>query len=338
MSRSTVDRVLNQRPGVKPATVKAVNKAIEEIGFERNLSAANLARNRVYRFMFLLPKAPGDFLTELERQATDLARSVKSEGIEISTHRVLEPDQHRTVEYLARIRAEECDGVAIFAYEGPQVRDALVRLAERGVHVVRLISRQQDSKAIDFVGIDNVAAGQTAARLLGSLSGSASGNVVVVTDTMSSPDSASRRHGFDQVLQSRFPAMDALPTLETYGDPARTFDVLQKSFENFPQMAGIYVMNSEAGNALKSIDRLTPDKAVAIVAHERTSITLSQLTKDKISALIVQDPGHVVRSAARKLRAKCDKRGLLAAQDEIRIEILLKENLPNQHLARMQDA
>ncbi|MEM7715649.1 MAG: LacI family DNA-binding transcriptional regulator, partial [Cyanobacteria bacterium P01_A01_bin.68] len=37
-----VDRVLNGRPGVREATVEAVNAAIERLGYVRNQSAANL--------------------------------------------------------------------------------------------------------------------------------------------------------------------------------------------------------------------------------------------------------------------------------------------------------
>jgi len=46
-----------------------------------------------------------------------------------------------------------------------------------------------------------------------------------------------------------------------------------------------------------------------------------------IDAVIAQDPGHAVRSAIRIMRARSDAREPLAAQEKIRIEILLKENL-----------
>ena len=338
MSRSTVDRVLNGRPGVKKATVKAVNDAIKELGFERNLSAANLARRRVYRFAFLLPVQGGDFLIELQSQINDLAKALITEGIDIDVRRVLEADQHKTVEYLARLSHEQLDGIAILSLESPQVRDALTRLVERGVHVVRLIDGQTENEQVDFVGIDNEAAGQTAARLLGSFSERTEGHVAVVTDSMASPVSASRRHGFDSKLQEKFPLLSALPTFETFGDASRTCEILKKAFENFPDMAGVYIMNSEAATVLDALPAIATDGTISIVAHERTPTTLKHLAAEKISALIVQDPGHVVRSAARKLRAKCDNRTLLPAQDDIRIEILLKENLANQHLERIRDA
>ena len=52
VSRATVDRVLNGREGVKKKTVDRVNAAIEELGFVRNIQAANLARSQTYKFVF----------------------------------------------------------------------------------------------------------------------------------------------------------------------------------------------------------------------------------------------------------------------------------------------
>ena len=337
MSRSTVDRVLNGRPGVKEATVKAVNKAIEELGFERNIAAANLAKNRIYRFVFLLPRQPGEFLSELEAQVTLLAKGLAVENVAVSFQRVLETDPHKSVAILGKYSAKNVDGVAVLAPDSPQLRDGLARLADRGVHVVRIVSGRQDEGQSAFIGIDNRAAGRTAARLLGSFAPTSDGQVVVVTDAMTATENAERRLGFDQTLQARFPNLSALPTLETRGDKDRTREVLQTAFRNYDNVVGVYVMGSEAGFALSALDELGAFGKTSVIAHERTAISLNYLAQGKIDALIVQDPGHVVRSAVRVLRARVDNRPLLATQDAIRIEILLQENLANQHLARSDD-
>jgi LacI family transcriptional regulator len=51
------------------------------------------------------------------------------------------------------------------------------------------------------------------------------------------------------------------------------------------------------------------------------------LRDGSINAVIALDPGHAVRSAVRIMRARADARELLAEQERLRIEILLKENL-----------
>ncbi len=49
--------------------------------------------------------------------------------------------------------------------------------------------------------------------------------------------------------------------------------------------------------------------------------------KEKISAIIAQNPGHAVRSAVRIMLARADLRDPLASQEKIRTEVLFRENL-----------
>ncbi len=47
VSLATVDRVLNGRAGVRSVTRARVEAAIAELGFVRDMAAANLAKNRL---------------------------------------------------------------------------------------------------------------------------------------------------------------------------------------------------------------------------------------------------------------------------------------------------
>lgn len=54
--------------------------------------------------------------------------------------------------------------------------------------------------------------------------------------------------------------------------------------------------------------------------------TEAALISGELDAVIAQNPGHLVRSAIRILKARSDQKEPLASQETIRIEILLKEN------------
>ena len=58
-------------------------------------------------------------------------------------------------------------GVATIALDHPRVRAAIDDLAARGVAVVTLVSDVPSSRRLHYVGIDNPAAGRTAATLMG---------------------------------------------------------------------------------------------------------------------------------------------------------------------------
>ena len=327
VSLATVDRVLNGRSGVRKKTVDAVNDAITKIGFERNQLAATLARKRGYRFGFVLPKEGDEFLNEILGRVREINEASRAEMIEVKVIRVDEVDPHKTARSLTRLRQKDFDGVAIMAPETPQIRDAIHRMRERGIQTIPFISNQDGKETEGFVGIDNRSAGATAGRLMGRFTCGKPGAISVITDTMQSRDSLERRLGFDRIINRTFSNLVVLPSLETYGDPDRTTRIVKTVFETHPELGGVYVIGSEARATLAAIENFRHSKNLITIAHERTPATVAALKNGSIDAVVTQDPGHLVRSAVRILRAKCENRTTLASQEKIRIEILLAENL-----------
>lgn len=326
VSLATVDRVLNGRAGVRKKTVDAVNEAIEKIGFERNQVAATLARQRGYRFGFALPLVGDEFLDEILARIQELDRAGRAEMIEARVIRLDEHDPHKVARSLARLTADDYDGIAIMAPETPQIRDALLRMRERGIETLPFVSNQQNLDGQTFVGIDNKAAGATAGRLMSRYLGKTAGSILVLTETMQSRDSLERRLGFDGILRDH-PDLKVLPTLETHGDPDRTERVLRNAFATHHDIAGLYLMGPEARTPLEVLRTIRPAPERVTIAHERTPSTEAALRNGEVDVVISQDPGHLVRSAMRIMRAKCERRATLASQERIRIEILIAENM-----------
>ena len=327
VSLATVDRVLNHRSGVRQDTVDRVTQAIEKIGFTRNLLAANLARSRSYRFLFLLPRTGDQFLAALIARISEANLAFANDMTRADVVHIHETDPHQIANVLGALDPDLVDGVAIMAPESPQVRDARARLSGRSIEAVSLISGQINDGQDTFVGIDNQAAGATAGRLMGRFAGPRPGAIMVIAETMRARDSLERRLGFDQIINADYPHLTVLPSLETYGNPDRALRIIRATCASQADMRGIYVLGSEARLPLQAVAQANSAAHPVVIAHERTPFTEAGLISGQIDALITQDPGHLVRSASRILRARCDRREVLASQEKIRIEILLRENL-----------
>lgn len=328
VSRATVDRVLNGRTKVKQKTVDRINQAIKDLGFVRNQAAANLAKRKVYRFLFVLPESGDLFLGELRDKIDEAVAAFASDMIWAEVETVDENDPHKVAAFLSSLTRDRFDGIAIMAPETPQLRDAGLRLIERDIAVLPFVSNLDIEGCSDWVGIDNVAAGATAATLLGRFSRVDSGSVLLISDTMQSRDSLERRFGFDNVINQEFSHLTPLPSLETYGSQERATKIIRKTLLNNPEISGVYVMSSEARLPLEILSEAYENVTrPIIIAHERTTFTEQALKAGSIDAIITQDPGHLVRSAIRKLRAHVDRRETLASQERIRIEIVMKQNL-----------
>lgn len=326
VSRATVDRVLNGRDGVKKRTVDRVNDAIQELGFVRNIQAANLARSQRYRFVFALPRSGDLFLEEIIRHIDEARETFASDLVWCDVEHIDENDPHSISDFLATLDPGETTGVAIMAPESPQVRDAIFRLQERGLAALPFIAGQSSLNE-HWVGADNHAAGATAATLIGRFCSKSEGSVLVISESMRSRDSLERRIGFDSEMNQNFPNLRPLPSLETYGDDERAEHIMQSSIKNNPDLVGVYVLSSEARVPLTVLNQTMNTGHLIKICHERTPFTEAALKEGQLDAAIAQDPGHLVRSAVRKLKAITDKRVAKGSQERIRVEVLLRTNI-----------
>ncbi|MCT8159454.1 LacI family DNA-binding transcriptional regulator [Pseudoruegeria sp. SHC-113] len=328
VSLATVDRVLNERPGVRKKTVEKVNAAIAKIGYVRDITAANLARRREYHFVFVLPDGDSLFLQSVRDMVNEVATLSRLDRTRVTILPVPGHDPHQIAARLDELASQAVDGVAILAPETPPVRDAIRHLKEQDRAVVTLVSDQPNSDRDHFVGVDNVQAGRTAGALMGRFLGPGAHRVMVLVNSMQARDSLERRFGFDQVMAESFPEITVLPSLEGRDDMAYIAALLPRALEGRGDVTGLYVMgagNREVSRVLKAVGL---SQQVTVIAHELTDSTRRGLESGVVDAVITQNVGHIVRSAIRVLRATCDGTQIIEAQEKIRLEIVIRENLP----------
>ncbi len=328
VSLATVDRVLNRRGGVRQATVERVTAAIRALNYVRDISAANLARSTEYKLVFLLPDHDDEFTNMIHIALDEANVSMVHERTTVSITRVSANDPHRIAQEIDGLSADKVDGVAIMAPETAQVRDAILRLDARGIAVVAFVSNQPNAQSAYFVGINNEAAGRTAGQLLARFIGERQGTVLAVTETMQSRDSLERRLGFDAIMAKYVPRLRVHPSMETYADAARTAKIIAVALHNNPEIVGIYLMNHDVSETMQAIEAQGIPQKYVIIGHELTQHTRARLITGTMDAVITQDVGHLVRSSIRVLKARITRIGTVASQERIRIEIILRENLP----------
>ena len=327
VSLATVDRVLNGRSGVRNATIQRVNQAISEIGYVRDTAAASLARRRYTQLLFLLPETTNEFVKALEAEFEAQQDSLRHQRVNLTLQTAPPFDANAIVEMLDAIDPGVTDGVAVFGPETPSVRDAVRRAKERGLAVVALVSDLPKSQRDHFVGIDNVAAGRTAAELMGRFVQGA-GKILVLTGSRLARDHLERRSGFDAVIGRTYPHLEVVASLEGRDDPNLIRELLPAIFEDIPDIRGIY--SSAAGNPglVQFLENTGRSSDLTLIAHELTPTSRAALMRGTIDAIISQDTGHLVRSAMRLLKAVVDRTPVDARQERIRIDIYLRENIP----------
>ncbi len=332
VSLATVDRVLNGRRGVRPATVERVQAAIGRLGFRRDPFAAGLATQRRERYLFVLPgRGTNSFMNALHDTIGNAAAVLGDQRVLLRTLDYAALDDTALAALLSSLDGAECDGVAVVAMESPPVRHEIDRLVEKNIPVVTLVSDVSPSRRSLFLGIDNKAAGRVAASLIGRMTGAhvagiGRGSVGLIVGRMTLHDHADRRLGFEQVLRREFPDLTLLPTIEGQDDSAVTGPLASRMLRRHPDLVGIY--SAGAGNrgiiAALRADARRP--APVVVAHELTAHARDALLSGTFTAVLHQDQEQEVENAIAALRALARADAFLPRT--MRTQIFLRDNVP----------
>ncbi|WP_223564907.1 LacI family DNA-binding transcriptional regulator [Agrobacterium tumefaciens] len=327
VSLATIDRVLNMRPGVHAATRARVEAAIAELGYVRDIAAANLAKGRNYSMIFILPGNDNSFMATLRAEVRAAASRSHLERMAIRVIEVPPFNAGALTEALEVARREKPSGVAFVATDSEDVAEAADRLAEDGIATVTLVSDLSGSRRDHYAGVDNVAAGRTAASLMGRFLSGRGGDVAVVAGSMLVRDHRERLEGFRAVIESEFPQLRLLPVLEGRDDPLTVETLVREALGN-ASLSGIYSLGAGNRGLIRALGAADGERALSVIAHELTENTANALREGLLDAVLNQDAGHEVRSAIRVLKARADGLPVIAAQERIRIDIFLRDNLP----------
>ncbi|MBP2309569.1 substrate-binding domain-containing protein [Azospirillum melinis] len=332
VSLATADRVVNGRPGVSAKTARKVHEAVQRLGFRPLAAAAELARARSWRFAAILPGGGNRFMMDIADNIRAQAGWFRARRIGVE---IVEADVFDADTLAAQLAAlpGRFDGVALVALDHPRIRAAIDDLVEGGMAVVTLVSDAPSSRRQHYVGIDNIAAGRTAGSLVGRFlgpprNGETGGAVGIITGSGSLRDHAERRFGFGQVLAEEYPHLTCLMPAEGRDDPDRNRDLVRRMLADTPDLVAIYNTGEGSVGIGEALAEAGLVRKILCVGHELTPATRRMLLDGSFAALVAQDPGHEVRSMGRVLHALVTGQEIVAAQEHIRVQVILRDNLP----------
>jgi len=332
VSTATVDRVLNQRPGVRPATLQQVLKAAAALDYLPESDLYKAMQPRPMQLVFLLPPRSnrymqmlGDYIGFAEEQLAPFNVRCKCHHIEGFNPRVL---AQRLLHH-----GRQADGVAFMALEHPLVREAVNTLAAQGVHLVTLISDLANARRAAYIGMDNRTAGRTAGYLLARFLGAqlASGRptkIAMIAGSLAYRGHEEREMGFQHVLEELCPQVQVVGLREGHDDADTNYKQARLLLDQHPDLAGMYNIGGASdgvGRALKETGR---DQKVVFIGHGLTPDTRGLLIDGTMDAVLTQHPQNMIMNCVRVFTNLRERREALAGVEAVRISVILRENLP----------
>ena len=121
--------------------------------------------------------------------------------------------------------------------------------------VVTLVSDVPSSRRAHYVGIDNSAAGRTAATLMGRYLCGRKGKVGLIAGSLSLRDHVERQFGFEQVMASDFrQSRAACPCARAATTANKAQTVAEQLLADHPDMIGLYNVGAGSGGIAAALE------------------------------------------------------------------------------------
>ena len=267
---ATVDRVLNARARVTPATAARVMAAAEATGYHGKAilkrRIAELAP--ACRFGFLLQKE-GKWvyqrLAEQLRNATLSRKDVRADPL-FSFVGSLSAD--RLAQEITRL-GSEVDALAIVSIEHPAVSAAVDECASRGVAVYALLSPISAEGLAGYVGIDGLQAGRTAGWAMSRLA-RPGGDIGVLVGSHRYLGQLANERGFRDAMCRYAPDRALGESLIYLDDESVAFEAAQELLARSGDLAGIYHSGGGVGAVARALEASGRADEITYICHARS--------------------------------------------------------------------
>ncbi|UCI34929.1 substrate-binding domain-containing protein [Mesorhizobium sp. B4-1-4] len=259
-------------------------------------------------------------MTQIQRVANDLGPA------ELVLHDLYQLDDAAVLSRVKALCQDVSRPLILTVKNTPQVVAELARARRRGKAVIALVSDLDQMARDVYVGIDNRAAGQTAAFLVGRMLGDRPTTVGVVLGDHAYRCHEDREIGFRAALRAYFPRVILVGEAIGQDNQQKTYAAVRRLLSEYPALGALY--NVAGGNlglleALREAGRGTD---LLIVGHEVNHVTRPILQEGLIDFVVAQNPAELMSNAM--LHSRQSKAQRDSDQSLVDFGVFTRFNLP----------
>ncbi|MEV7085147.1 LacI family DNA-binding transcriptional regulator [Streptomyces sp. NPDC093085] len=324
LSEATVDRVLNGRGGVRESTAREVRQAVRDLDRQRTQMRLG---GRTF-MLDIVMRAPERFSSAVRAALESQLPALRPAVLRSRFHFGESGPVAELTETLDRIADRGSQGVILKAPDVPETAEAVGRLAEAGIPVVTLVTDLPSSARLAYIGIDNRAAGATAAYLVGQWLGDRPGHVLTTVSRGFFRGEEEREMGFRAAMRAAHPGRALVEVTGSDGLDAAQREPVLAALARDPEIRAVYSIGG--GNAATVAAFAETGRECAVfIAHDLDHDNTRLLRAGRISAVLHHDLRQDVRRACHTvLRAH----GALPAEERppgpSAIQVVTPYNLP----------
>lgn len=327
VSPATVDRVLNRRAHVRTATAERVIAAARALRYLPEADLYSALRPKPMRLTFILPSGNNRYLRML---GAYIARPHAQYQTYNVTCRCIFVDSFNAQALADAIahHARRSDGLAFMALDHDLVREAADKAVAAGKPVLTIVSDLPGSRRAAYLGLDNRAAGRTAALLIGQVARADHGQIGLIAGSRLYRAHSDRDLGFRALIAERFPSLSVVDLREGHDDAAENYRAARELLLRHPDLVGIYNIGGAPSGIARAIRELSQHRRVVFVGHALSPDARIMLEDGTMDFVLNQSHEKTVTNAIRIFANLREGRLPETEIEPLVIELVTRENLP----------
>lgn len=288
VSRGTVDRVLNHRGSVNPATAERIEKIARELDYKPNVAGLVLAaQKKKLKLGVILFSPENPFYLDVFEGVSSKAEELAGYNCTVIVKQIASSVEAQ-LSAIEELVAEEINGIALAPYNDSRIRDKINLLSEQGIPVVTLNTDIENTRRIAYVGSHYTKSGSTAAGLLRLMT---HGEVHVgIIPFLQHLCHTERIAGFTESLKPFSDTIHIAEIVEVHDDEFESYEKTTALLKRHPEINALYFAAGGVYGGCRSVKALGLQNQMRIVAYDMVPTTKELLRQGIISAVICQQP------------------------------------------------
>lgn len=281
---ATVDRVLNERGGVRPETVRKVLRAARQAGLQRLLPDDT---QHPWQIEVFLSSNGTWFFQQLADEFANIADRLGYRKIKLFRTLVTENPPDKLAEKIKK-SSELRDGIIVYGHDYPVIHQALAHCKNKGIPVVTLVSDLPDSHRFCHVGINQYQAGRTAGLLM-SQTMPAEGDVIMISGRSDFSAHIQRISGFRDAITQRAPWLHLREVLAGEDERQKIRTLLNQALLRSDSVVGLYNSGDNNSDISAVLQQHQLTGRCCYITHELYDVTRQLLQTGALSYTLDQN-------------------------------------------------
>lgn len=289
VSRGTVDRVLNKRPGVKEETREKVQKILDELNYRPNILGQALSQKQ-REFTIAAITQTGEYYDSICAGIESAKLKFEEYGIKTIVYRISNKNADKNLQFLKSVFEEtKFNGLIYSPPNYPQIINAINDFSEKHIPVITLGSDLVTSKRLCYVGQDAYRSGRIAAELMAKLL-NGRGNVIITTLDLFWTGLDDRVKGFCDKLKEEYPNILISDIHTELPDIDISIDKILSYLEKYKNIDGIFTNIDYYGLLYDALPLVKFNTKPKVISFDTLGYIQRALKNNIIDFTISQDP------------------------------------------------